>query len=238
MPSLTDLADQLWALRPQAAVFEVGITGGVACGKSTLATALAEAFRKRPGCARVEHVGTDGFLKPNHALEALGLLNRKGFPETYDRAAMDDALRRIRRAPASFPAYSHLTYDIDPALERTIDPPDVLIIEGLGLDRASPVDVLVYLDAEEADQEAWFVSRFLHFWQAGREDGTSFYARFRDMNEAAVTELAAMVWTSINRPNLREFIAPVREGADVVVLKGHGHELVSIRVSARSAAAR
>jgi type I pantothenate kinase len=167
-------------------------------------------------------------LRPNAALEALGLLNRKGFPETYDREALHAALRRVRGGPVAFPGYSHLNYDVDPALSRTIAPSDVLIVDGLGLDRAAPVDTLVYLDAAEADQEAWFVARFLDFWEIGRRDPASFYARFRDLDAEAAAQLGARVWTSINRPNLREHISPVREVADIVVTKAADHTITAI----------
>lgn len=228
MPTITDLADILWAERPAQGAYLIGLTGGVASGKTTLATALAEAFDAGPARPRVERIGTDGFLHSNAVLTERGILDRKGFPESYDRDAMHGALRRVRAAPARFPGYSHLIYDIDPALSRTIAPPDVLIVEGLGLDRAAPVDTLVYLDAGEADQEAWFVARFLDFWEVGRREPTSFYARFRDLDAEAAAQLGARVWTSINRPNLREHISPVREVADVVVTKGADHAIRAI----------
>ena len=231
MPSVQDLADILLGWRPTPGVLVVGLTGGVASGKSTLAGALAEAIEASPGRPCVERVGTDGFLFPNAILVERGLLNRKGVPETYDWEAMHAALRLVRRGPAPFPGYSHLLYDVDPALTRTIDPPDVLIVEGLGLDRQTPLDVLIYLDAEEADQEAWYVKRFLEFCASGREDETSFYARFRDMEPDAVEQLAVMVWTKVNRPNLREHIVPQRAAADIVVSKDTDHSIAAIRLN-------
>jgi type I pantothenate kinase len=233
MPTIADLADLLWSHRPATGPYLIGLTGGVAAGKTTLADALLEVFRAGPTAARAERIGTDGFLFPNAVLTEKGILDRKGFPESYDREALHGTLGSLRAGPAVIPAYSHIIYDVDPAASRTIDPPDVLIVEGLGLDRAAPVDMLVYLDAEEADQEAWFVTRFLAFWEIGRRDPASFYARFRDLDAEGAAQLGARVWASINLPNLREHIAPVRAMADIVVTKATDHAIASIRAPDR-----
>ncbi len=228
LPTLADLAARLWSQRPAQGVFIVGLTGGVACGKSTLAESLEAAFRALPESPRVERVATDGFLFANAILVERGILDRKGFPESYDQDGLNAALAAIRRGEAVIPGYSHVIYDVDPALARRVSRPDVLIVEGLGLTGDAPVDTLVYLDASEEDQEAWYVGRFLTFWDAGRSDPTSFYARFKDLDAARATELASMVWRSINRPNLREHIEPVRNAAAIVVRKGPGHAIESI----------
>jgi len=228
MPTVTDLAHLLWAARPASGAYVIALTGGVASGKTTLAASLVDALGGRPERPRVERVGTDGFIYPNAVLVERGILDRKGFPESFDREALHAALRRVREAPTIFPGYSHLIYDIDPELSRTINPPDVLIVEGLGLDGAAPVDTLVYLDAEETDQEAWFIARFIGFWEVGQQDPDSFYARFRELDAAAAARLAARVWTTINRPNLREHIAPLREAADIIVAKGSDHSIAKI----------
>lgn len=235
MTSDRDLALTLKAVRPPAArPFIVGVTGAVAAGKSTLAASLVAQISAWSEGPKVETVSTDGFLRPNAELDAAGLTRRKGFPETYDAPALVAALGAIRQGPATFPVYSHLTYDVDPGLARQIETPDVLIVEGLGFSAATPVDALVYLDAEEADVEAWYVRRFLKFWEAGLTDPTSFYARFAGLDVAGATKLAAAVWASINLPNLREHIAPLREISDIVVRKGADHEIVGIEVRARS----
>jgi type I pantothenate kinase len=213
----------------------------VASGKSTLAQALAERMRRWPGAPAVEQIATDGFLHPNAVLEAAGTLNRKGFPETYDVAAMTAALAALRRGRAHVPGYSHVIYDIDPGLAREIVGADVVIVEGLGLHHdwraidPRPLDVLVYLDAEEADIEAWYVERFARLWAAAEHDSTSFYARFRAMDESALRDFAAMVWRQINLPNLRDHVLGARSLADVVVKKGRDHAIVSVDVAARPA---
>ena len=235
------MARAIAARRPAVGPYIVGITGSVASGKSTLALALAPLLAV--GAARVELVATDGFLLPNAILADRGLELRKGFPETYDLAALAAALRGVRTGPVTIPGYSHSTYDIDPAAARTLSPPDVLLVEGLaiGLDRppppevASVVDCLVFIDAAEADLESWFVTRFMALWEAAADDPTSFYVRFRDRDRDGAETLAHMVWTGINLPNLREHIAPVRAYADLVVVKAADHAVTRINSGGPSA---
>ena len=220
--------------RPARGGFIVGVTGAVSSGKSTLSAALRarlSAWPERPG---VELVCTDGFLHPNAVLDARGLTARKGFPESYDIAALREALSRVRHGPADFPGYSHITYDVDPALTRRIDRPDILIVEGLSLnleptdDTPRLVDTLIYLDAEEADIEAWFVGRFLEFWRAAEHDPGSFYARFRGLDGDQAAQLARTVWTQVNLPNLRDHIVKARDVADIVVRKRADHVIEAV----------
>jgi type I pantothenate kinase len=207
--------------------FIIGVTGGVAAGKSTLSADLAARMRLWPPGLTVEIVGTDGFLRDNATLEAEGLSLRKGYPETYDTAALAAALRAIRNGPAGFPGYSHSLYDVDPALTRTLDPPDILIVEGLGLDGA-PVDVLIYIDASLEDLETWYIARFMALWEAGRADAASFYARFAAMTPDQAEIFGRQVWRTINLPNVLQHVAPLRERADIVVRKSSDHGIEGV----------
>lgn len=220
-----DLAQRITAHRQPGAVLVVGITGSVAVGKTTLARQVAE---RLPG--KVEIVSTDGFLKPNAMLEAQGLATRKGFPESYDTAAMAAALAGLKSGAVSVPAYSHTIYDVDPAAARVVAGADVVLVEGLGLAPAAdgsrpPLDLLIYIDADEADIIAWFVGRFMGLWRAAADDPTSFYARFAHMSEAEAEAFALSVWQNINRPNWLDHIARARPVADLVVKKTLDHRL-------------
>jgi type I pantothenate kinase len=227
--ALATLAARLLDQAQQRRPLVVGLTGSVAAGKSTLCERLV---RRLEGALRVVSVSTDGFLLPTQVLNARGLGMRKGFPESYDADALFDVVQRVRREPVVIPGYSHVTYDIDPALARTVDAPDVLILEGLGFapfpdgrSLCDAVDLTIYLDADEADLEDWFAHRFMALWRAAEDDPTSFYAQFRDMDAAQAEAFGRMVWTQINLENLREHIVQVRRRADILLRKAASHRL-------------
>lgn len=225
-PGIADLAARLEEVRAGRDTLVVGLTGSVASGKTTLAAHLADAL---DDAHSVETVSTDGFLFPNAILTERDLMMRKGFPETYDRVAMASAIESLRGGVADFPAHSHVTYDIDPALTRRIESPDILLLEGLGFTapgaQAVPgkPDVLVFLDAEIAHIEGWFLERFKRFWVAAKDDPGSFYAQFLHMSEDELIVFAKSVWTGINLPNLTEHILPLRASAHLVVSKDEDH---------------
>jgi type I pantothenate kinase len=236
MPSLQDIGVLLRGRRSADRPYVVAITGGVAVGKSVLAGQLADEIAGWPERPSVEIVCTDGFLFDNAALEAKGLGPRKGFPESYDVEGFRAALASIRRGSASFPCYSHTTYDVEPALARTLSTPDVLIVEGLGLhinhgaDAAGRrlIDQLIYLDAEPDHLEAWFTTRLIGLMVAARDDPASFYARFLDFDDDGRLAFAKMVWERINLPNLTEHISAARDLADIVVRKRADHAIAAI----------
>ena len=208
----------------------IALTGSVASGKSTLARHLEASLE--PSLS-VETVSTDGFLFMTQYLRDNGLFERKGFPETYDYPAMQAAIASVRADPTDFPGYSHITFDPDPALTQTIHGPDILILEGLGFAprqarqaAAHEPNLLIYLDAELAHIEAWYVERFLRFWHAAEHDPDSFYAQFRHMSEDELITFAKSVWAGINLPNLENHILPLRDHADLVVRKDEQHAVV------------
>ena len=240
MPGLRDLSALLRERRPADRPFIVAITGAVAAGKSVLAAELADDITTWPGQPSVEIVCTDGFLFDNATLEAKKLGMRKGFPESYDVGGFRAALSGVRRGPTRFPGYSHTTYDVDPALARTIASPDVLIVEGLGLhldhgadaDGRRLIDALIYLDAAPEHVQAWFTDRLIGLMLAARDDPTSFYARFLDLDAAGRSTFAKTVWERINLPNLTEHISTARHLADIVVRKRADHSIEAIEAPA------
>lgn len=225
--------DHLARLRPRTGAFVVGITGSVSVGKSVFSKALKARLTGAAGSPRIALAATDGFLRSNAELEAQGLASEKGFPASYDTEALRAALAAIRLGPTRFPGYSHVTYDVAPDLARTLDRPDILIIEGLNLrlnalGQPRLIDALIYLDADEADLEAWFVARFMGLWAAAEHDPASFYVRFRSMTPEQADAFARMIWTGINLRNLREHIVHARAEADIVVRKGADHAVVAV----------
>lgn len=225
-PATLALAQQLSEHIDSAGLI-IGLTGSVASGKSTLASQLKATFDKTHS---TETVSTDGFLFPNAVLEERDLILRKGFPESYDVDAIAVALTDLRTGTADFPGYSHVTYDIDPSLQRKISRPDVFILEGLGFPAPSPhprdthePDIFIYLDAEEDHLLEWFLERFERYWVAANDDPKSFYANFLHMTQPEMIEFATSVWDRINLPNLRDHIAPLKNTADIVLNKARDH---------------
>jgi type I pantothenate kinase len=215
---------------PAAGPTVLGLTGSVAAGKSTLAAAIADAARA--GGVDVEVVGTDGFLHPNVVLAANELLARKGFPESYDVAALRGFVEALRggASEVSVPVYSHVAYDILPDEQRVVRAADLVIIEGVNALSAldGRLDVGVYLHADEADLETWYVVRFHELRAEAHDDPTSFYSMFTGMSFDEVDSIARQVWRDVNLVNLRDNIAPCRASADCVVTKGADHAVTDI----------
>lgn len=196
--------------------------------KSTLAAALAQ--RIAADGRRTAVVATDGFLWPNAVLVERGLLDQKGIPATYDLDALDALLAAARdgRSPLSVPQYSHRCYDVETtplALER----PDVLVVEGVVALQRPFGDLAVYLDADDADVEGWYVERFRALVADAAVDPGSFYRAWVGLPADEVDAVARLVWAAVNLPNLREHIRPTMASADLVVRKGPDHTITAVR---------
>ncbi len=225
----------------------VGVAGSVAVGKSTLSRVMRALLSRWPNTPKVELITTDGFLYPNAVLEAEGLMEKKGFPESYDGAALLRFLSDVKAGTRNVraPVYSHLTYDVVPEESIVVDRPDILIVEGLNVllpgrpprdGRPSAFvsdffDFSVYLHADEADLEQWFVERFLRLRQTSFRDPRSYFRKYAEIGEAEAMAVARDIWTKINLRNLHENILPTRARANLVLTKGASHsvEMVELR---------
>lgn len=222
--------------------FVVAVAGSVAVGKSTIARLLRELMSRWPGTPRVELVTTDGFLYPNAELERRGLMERKGFPESYDRRAMVSFLSAVKSGAAEVraPFYSHMRYDIIPDAYVTVRRPDVVIVEGLNVlaPPPSPHDVAVsdlfdfsiYVDADVHHIESWFVNRFLALRESAFSNPKSFFRVFADISDDEAVSQALGFWRDINLPNLRENVEPTRHRAQLVLNKAADHTVSSVRL--------
>ena len=226
--------------------FIIGVAGSVAVGKSTTARILQALLARWPASPKVDLVTTDGFLYPNAVLAERGLMERKGFPESYDRPRFVQFLADIKsgHGEVRVPVYSHLVYDVVADEEVVIDRPDILIVEGLNILQAgelprtgNPIlfasdflDFSVYIDAEPEDLERWFMERFFRLRETAFRDPTSFFRRFAEMSESEAGEFGKQVWRSINLPNLLDNVLPTRGRADLILKKGGNHLIEEVRL--------
>lgn len=224
---LDPLADLIGTRHRPGATTVVGLSGGVAVGKSTLAAALAAVLIDRGLTVAV--VPTDGFLFPNDRLAEMGVLHRKGFPETYDVAAVHVLLDAVsRREPTRVPVYDHHLYDISDEV-LVIDVVDVVVVEGLNALRfADRLDVNVYLHAHETDLRRWFTQRAFALRDAARTTYSPFFDAWTDASDEEFEAMAVGAWELVNLPNLVEHVEPLRSVADVTVLKDGTHTIVAV----------
>ena len=224
--------------------FIIGIAGSVAVGKSTTARVLKQLLARWPSSPKVDLVTTDGFLLPNARLEAEGLMDRKGFPESYDVASVIRFLAAIKSGQRNVaaPVYSHVTYDVVPDKTITVETPDILIFEGINVLQTQDLpaegriipfvsdffDFSIYIDADEAMIREWYVDRFMDLRTTAFRDPESYFHRYSTLSEAQALEKAETLWETINRRNLVENIIPTRPRADLILRKGANHLVQSV----------
>ena len=231
----------------QKTPFIIGMAGSVAVGKSTTARILKELLARWPSSPKVDLVTTDGFLYPNEVLRRENLMERKGFPESYDVGALLRFLSGIKSGQrhVAAPVYSHLTYDVVPGEYVTIDRPDILIFEGLNVlqPRELPkdgkfvpfvsdfFDFSIYIDADAELIHHWYITRFLRLRETAFRNPASFFHRYAQLSEDAARSIAESLWKNINMKNLAENILPTRPRANLILRKGADHlvEEVALR---------
>ncbi len=158
------VAERVRAL-PEARRSLVAIAGPPGAGKSTLAAALVRELG--PAAALVP---MDGFHLDNEILEARGLRERKGAPETFDLEGFSDLLKRlVRVGEVPVPAF-------DRVLDRVVGSGATVrgghrwvIVEGNYLlldeagwrDLARHWDLSLYIDTPHAVLEERLVRRWL-----------------------------------------------------------------------------
>lgn len=224
--------------------FILGVAGSVAVGKSTTARVLRALLARWPDHPRVDLVTTDGFLLPNSELEGRGIMNRKGFPESFNTARLLNFLADVKsgRDQAEAPVYSHFHYDVLPSQTQVVERPDILIVEGLNVlqparlprdGEAIPFvsdffDFSIYIDADPRVIEQWYVARFMKLRTTAFRDPGAYFHRYASLSLEAAEARALEIWRTINLKNLEENILPTRRRASLILRKGPDHRIESV----------
>ncbi|MDG5787448.1 type I pantothenate kinase [Evansella sp. AB-P1] len=225
----------------------IGVAGSVAVGKSTMSRVLKTLISRWPNKPRVELLTTDGFLYPNKFLQENGLMDKKGFPESYDITSLINVLSQLKSGneKVTAPIYSHITYDVIPDQVQTIESPDVVIVEGINvlqppkllegktIDQISVSDFFdfsIYVDAAESNIFKWYVDRFKILKETAFRHEKSYFKKFAGINDEEAFELAKDIWDKINKVNLQENILPTRNRADLILYKGNHHLVDSVKM--------
>ncbi len=224
--------------------FIIGVAGSVAVGKSTTARVLKALLARWPDHPRVDLVTTDGFLLPNAELQARGIMNRKGFPESFDTARLLTFLADVKSGKefVEAPVYSHFHYDILSDQKAVFRRPDILIVEGLNVLQPARLpkdgaeipfvsdffDFSIYLDAEPAVIEEWYLERFMRLRSTAFRDPGAYFHKYAGMSPDEAKARALELWSMINLKNLEENILPTRQRARLILSKTADHRVESV----------
>jgi type I pantothenate kinase len=219
----------------------IAVAGSVAVGKSTSSRVLMTLLSRWSNTPKVQLITTDGFLLPNAELSAQGLMERKGFPESYDSASLLRFLSRIKAGERNVeaPVYSHLLYDVVPDERTLVDRPDILILEGLNVLQPPPpgrktpfvsdfFDFSIYLDAEKSTLAEWYVARFMKLRETAFRDPRSYFKKYADLSDGDARSTALDIWARINLRNLEENILPTRERSSLILTKDSQHRISQV----------
>ncbi|MEL6298159.1 MAG: type I pantothenate kinase [Pseudomonadota bacterium] len=230
--------------RERQSPFVIGIAGSVAVGKSTTARVLKALLARWPDHPRVDLITTDGFLYPNAELERRGLMDRKGFPESFNTKRLLQFMADIKsnRSNVVAPRYSHFHYDVVPDETTAIDRPDILIVEGLNVLQPARLprggdaipyvsdffDFSIYIDADPQTIENWYVSRFMRLRETAFRDPDAYFHRYAKLSDEDAKVRATEIWRSINMVNLRKNILPTRRRAKLILTKSADHAVSKV----------
>ncbi|HEY4607460.1 MAG TPA: type I pantothenate kinase [Acidimicrobiia bacterium] len=237
---LATVTDTFLGAPPAPRPFVIGVAGSVAVGKSTISRVLQQLLARWPQHPQVELVTTDGFLLSNAVLEERGLMDRKGFPESYDRRSLLEFVARSKAGEEHLqvPVYSHFAYDVLPGETRVISRPDILILEGLNVLQAGGTgafvsdyfDFSIFVDADPGAVRQWYIQRFITLRDTAFAQPDAYFHRYAGLSDREATTVATDIWTRINEVNLVQNILPTRERASLILRKAADHSIDRVRL--------
>jgi len=243
---LRQTTDTFLGALPAPVSYVIGIAGSVAVGKSTAGRVIQALLARWPNHPKVDLVTTDGFLYPNAILEQRGVMQRKGFPESYDLRALLKFLSELKSGVGEIevPVYSHELYDIVPDRTKTVKQPDIVIVEGLNVLQTSDgrtglpprtfvsdfFDFSIFIDAREEHIRQWYVDRFLTFQRTVFQKPDAYFHKYANLSSSQARLTALDIWESINAVNLRQNILPTRERAHLILHKDEDHTVRSVQL--------
>jgi type I pantothenate kinase len=224
----------------------IGLAGSVAVGKSTTSRILRELLARMPSRPKVDLISTDGFLYPTRVLQEKGLMDRKGFPDSFDIHSLVRFLQNVKSGQRGVlaPVYSHVIYDIVPDRFIEVNQPDIVIIEGLNILQSGSTnpnpnarifvsdffDFSIYVNAEEEVIYQWYENRLLTFRESAFKNPSSYFHHYASLTADETRQTATRIWQTINGKNLRENILPTRERADLILHKGPDHSVQWVKL--------
>ncbi len=225
----------------------IGIAGSVAVGKSTTARILKKLISTWDTELNVYIVPTDGFLYPNAELIRKGIMDKKGFPESYDLKSMIRFLYRVKSGVREIkvPFYSHLKYDIVPGEEINIVQPDIILFEGLNVLQSHAgrindnfhdlmvsdfFDFSIFVDAEEEIIKQWFIQRFLKLKDTAFRNRESYFNKYATIDEEEAIRIGLDIWERINGVNLKMNIERTKYHAQLILRKMENHEVNFVQI--------
>lgn len=242
---LNEGTQQFMGTNTKKVPFIIGIAGSVAVGKSTVARILQTLLARWPAHPKVDLISTDGFLYPTAELERRNLMHRKGFPESFDRAALLDFLTAVKSGQGALqaPIYSHRLYDRVKDEHIEVDQPDILIVEGLNVLQSGKLtpgepqvfvsdyfDFSIYIDADLDALRQWYVKRFLKLRTTVFNRPDAYFKDYAELGESEAVETANRIWRTINQVNLHENIEPTRYRAKLILHKGLTHAIDAVHL--------